>query len=341
MGIIRRINRLIVPKALTGLLTPSPKKIESVKFVGGQNGRIDNIGFGNRLAGGLTDQTTGRANNEDSLLIVRNFNKELRRLLLAVADGAGGHENGEVVSAAIINILERHFSSGQRGRFSFDAALDDVSQWLLKEKTAGRIKTEAGSTIVGAEIDLATDLAKIYSIGDSRAYHYHNGELLMLTLDDNYLDSYIYMELANPNGGSPALQALKKRLGPNLVAEYQGLLPPLSAELSRLIYQLGTEYYNAPYVNPAGQPIFGASICKAIGYAVEKGTTASFLEIKLSPGDLLILASDGVHDFMSYDQLAKVIAANLFRSPLGIAEEIYNTLTVFGDNVTIAVHKHG
>ena len=55
----------------------------------------------------LTDPGIVRDHNEDSVTIVKNIEDEI---LLAVADGMGGHRGGEIASSIAINIIARRFS---------------------------------------------------------------------------------------------------------------------------------------------------------------------------------------------------------------------------------------
>ena len=52
----------------------------------------------------LTDPGKVRDHNEDSVTIVKNINDEI---LMAVADGMGGHRGGEIASSIAINIIAR------------------------------------------------------------------------------------------------------------------------------------------------------------------------------------------------------------------------------------------
>ena len=56
----------------------------------------------------LTDVGKVRDHNEDSVVIVENYNKEI---LLAVADGMGGHKAGEVASSIVVNGLTEKFKN--------------------------------------------------------------------------------------------------------------------------------------------------------------------------------------------------------------------------------------
>ena len=57
--------------------------------------------------GYLTDPGKVRDHNEDSVIIVKDMNNEV---LLAVADGMGGHRNGEVASSIAISHIGKRFA---------------------------------------------------------------------------------------------------------------------------------------------------------------------------------------------------------------------------------------
>ena len=54
----------------------------------------------------LTDTGKVREHNEDNVIVLEN---EKREVILAVADGMGGHKAGEVASAIVINHLTEEF----------------------------------------------------------------------------------------------------------------------------------------------------------------------------------------------------------------------------------------
>ena len=54
----------------------------------------------------LTDPGKVRDHNEDSVIIVKNHNNEI---LLAVADGMGGHRGGEIASSIVISNIGKEF----------------------------------------------------------------------------------------------------------------------------------------------------------------------------------------------------------------------------------------
>ena len=340
MSLITKIGKLVVPKPAT-LAKLGLVKTEARSLCGGQRGTIDHLAIRNSVSGGLTT-IGGRTENEDGLLLARRTKRGQEQIFMVVADGMGGYGNGEIASAFAINIMAQHFRAGKAGTFSFSDAIDNIAnslaQWKLYQQNADQM---AGTTLVGALIDMPTNMLRLAHIGDSRAYLFRRGELMMLTLDHNLMPDFLTAALADGSYARSTLAGLKRLLGNDLVAAYQGLTPPFSPKLSSLLYQLGADYYDAPYQDMSGRPLFMSSIAKAIGVNDYKGADASYLGIALQEGDIVVLASDGLHDFCTYHQLAGAISSTQKGSPADIANAIYSSLTNMADNVTIAVHKHG
>ena len=70
----------------------------------------------------LTDPGKVRDHNEDSVIIVENLNQEI---LLAVADGMGGHLAGEVASSIAISHVGKRFKE-----LSSIGDKEDAIHWL-------------------------------------------------------------------------------------------------------------------------------------------------------------------------------------------------------------------
>ena len=97
--------------------------------------------------------------------------------LYLVADGVGGHADGEVASAIVRDTLQHHVSDGT----DLIASIHHAHHALLEE-ISRRQQSNMGSTVVVALLkDNEYDIAWV---GDSRAYSY-NGELKQLTRDHN------------------------------------------------------------------------------------------------------------------------------------------------------------
>src|ERR671924_555205 len=72
---------------------------------------LESVAFGVPLdVGSFTDVGRVRASNEDALLTLEAG--QAGPLLVAVADGMGGHNAGEVASAIAVESLSRFFAGG-------------------------------------------------------------------------------------------------------------------------------------------------------------------------------------------------------------------------------------
>ncbi|WP_048152303.1 PP2C family protein-serine/threonine phosphatase [Palaeococcus ferrophilus] len=141
--------------------------------------RVISTGVGNRAWG--ISHPGPREKNEDALLILPLGNA----YLLAVADGLGGHEGGEIASKAAVETLRETFEREYTEGF----ALREVEE-LLKTayKDAHRRIMEmspepgkTGTTMVAAFV--REDTAVIANTGDSRAYLIRDGKVISRTRD--------------------------------------------------------------------------------------------------------------------------------------------------------------
>ena len=93
----------------------------------------------------LTDPGMVRDHNEDSVTVVKNISDEI---LLAVADGMGGHRGGEIASSIAINILARRFSQ-QASIGTKEEAIDWIKRIVIEANTAIYKYTEEHPDSVG------------------------------------------------------------------------------------------------------------------------------------------------------------------------------------------------
>ena len=139
-----------------------------------------------------------RSNNEDMVLaydkLIRSdvysteFDTEtIDRFVIAVADGMGGHNAGEVASSDVINNLKFYIGDLPRGLASGEF-MDVMHSWLL---SVNQIITSKGHTDPSL-LEMGTTLVGILyynkkyywmNCGDSRLYRLRNGELIQLTND--------------------------------------------------------------------------------------------------------------------------------------------------------------
>ena len=132
----------------------------------------------------LTDPGKVRERNEDSVIIVENAAGEV---LMCVADGMGGHKNGEVASSIAITNISKRFKS-----ISSVGNKEDAINWIqgtVSEANAEIFKyvsnhpesTGMGTTVVLAI--LTPTFLLFGNIGDSSGYVIKNGKIHKVTID--------------------------------------------------------------------------------------------------------------------------------------------------------------
>jgi len=163
------------------------------------------------LAGTLvvcTDVGRSRSHNEDNFLIfdVRQHTKleagkELRYsfaspgLLVAVADGMGGHSSGQVAAQLCVETLPAEFlkrlPENPSGDTDWDAllaqAVHATNEALLTTAKGNREYEGMGTTLTTA-LFLGRQ-ARIAQVGDSRCYLFRGGNLTQLTQDQTVFNT--------------------------------------------------------------------------------------------------------------------------------------------------------
>lgn len=135
-----------------------------------------------------------RTINEDSLLVRAD------RGLLAVADGMGGHDAGEVASSKVTEALQQ-----LPVVYGLDELVDSASE-ALKKVNRELIRLAAspdgnrtiGSTVVG--LALADRKFGCFWAGDSRAYRLRSGRIEQLTRDHSLVQSLVDAGMLEPSG---------------------------------------------------------------------------------------------------------------------------------------------
>ncbi len=132
----------------------------------------------------LTDPGKVRDHNEDSVIALKNSNNEY---ILAVADGMGGHRNGEVASSIAINNIAKRFNSISSVGNKEDAIkflkdiVSEANVLIYKYTSENPESLGMGTTLV---IGLKTDNFLLFgNIGDSSGYVYKNKKLHKITMD--------------------------------------------------------------------------------------------------------------------------------------------------------------
>jgi PPM family protein phosphatase len=143
----------------------------------------------------LTHEGLVREHNEDSLVVgpwttcatVTQTPETLffpltEPLVVAVADGLGGHSAGEVASTLVVQELSR---SGPTltDESSVRAALESCNETVYSAAERRPDWGGMGTTVAGLVATEGSVL--VFNVGDSRVYAFEDGELTQLSVDDN------------------------------------------------------------------------------------------------------------------------------------------------------------
>lgn len=132
----------------------------------------------------LTDPGKVREHNEDSVIVVKNHNNEY---LLAVADGMGGHKDGEIASSLAISHIGKSFRELGKLGTKEEAILwiknivSEANVLIYKYTEENPESTGMGTTLVLSV--LTKDYLLFGNIGDSSGYVLKNGVIHKVTTD--------------------------------------------------------------------------------------------------------------------------------------------------------------
>jgi protein phosphatase len=174
---------------------------------------------------GATDVGRKRKHNEDVVLVREDL------ALFAVADGAGGHQAGEVAAALAARSLSNYFGATVRTtheRPEFDrfgmpngarrlaAAVQKANRDVLEISRTHQQHRGMGSTVVAASFSPRSGLVHVAHVGDSRCYRFRAGQLEQLTQDHSLLTELLEQR---PDLSDDALE----RLPQNVVTRALGM----------------------------------------------------------------------------------------------------------------------
>jgi len=182
---------------------------------------------------GKTDVGLQREHNEDSLLVMSDM------LVVAVADGMGGHRSGDVASQLAVSTLRDFFeiTVQKDATWPFPANLDlsDEENYLV---TGLRLSNRRifdrslkamndfgmGTTVVAAMFDGKAKKVTVAHVGDSRAYRIRNGVITQLTRDHSLVSDAAHM--------APWLSAEEvAQLPPNVITRALGIREDVVVDL--------------------------------------------------------------------------------------------------------------
>jgi serine/threonine protein phosphatase PrpC len=260
-------------------------------------------------AAGRTDVGRTRKINEDAFTIVDLSNPTQpwsgeaeitgRRVLLAVSDGMGGHQAGEVASALVIETVVKSLAANaaESPDHALELAVRDANQAVRAE--ADRKGTQGmGATLTAIVVD-GQD-AWIAEVGDSRAYLLRDGQLRQLTRDQSLVQMLV---------DAGALTAEQARNSPrkNVILQAIGPAPSLTAAIVRLLLRRGdrlliccdglsNELDDERLAAIVGEPDLATACEHAISAANDHGGNDNITAIIAGiAGDGIPMRADGEH----------------------------------------------
>ena len=147
-------------------------------------------------AAGRTDIGRRRQHNEDVVLVREDLG------LFVVADGAGGHNAGEVASALAARSMENYFGATIRathaapefnrlgmpnGARRLSAAVHKANRDVVEIARTSAKHRGMGTTVVAACFSPRSGLMHVANVGDSRCYRMRGGDFELLTQDHSLL----------------------------------------------------------------------------------------------------------------------------------------------------------
>ena len=166
-------------------------------FLNRKRQKSNNLKKDDCILDSLSNAGLVRDNNEDRVAtVVHPKNSNLK--LLAVADGVGGYENGELASNFAIITLQRWFTNLSEdlinnSRYmskSISQMIQFINNYLYIVKS---YRNGCGTTLTCAIINSHDTI--IANVGDSRAYILKDNEVKQITRDDSLV--WYYYEIGN------------------------------------------------------------------------------------------------------------------------------------------------
>jgi PPM family protein phosphatase len=195
---------------------------------------------------GLTDMGRVRTNNEDAFLITAlagasgapaptemvTFESAEHGVLLAVSDGMGGAEAGEVASALVVETLQRAMSEAGDKLDWNEATKQAVERANREVWSAARAPGRKGMGATVTAVCLQGDHAHIAEVGDSRAYLLRNARIRQVTRDQSFVQYLVDAGALKPE--EAATYPMK-----NVVLQAMGQNPNVQVALGRLELRRG------------------------------------------------------------------------------------------------------
>ncbi|HSN28425.1 MAG TPA: PP2C family serine/threonine-protein phosphatase [Kofleriaceae bacterium] len=149
-----------------------------------------------------------------------------RGLLLALSDGMGGHQAGEVASALVVEVLQAELQRAEDGPIVhlFEEAVRRANG-AVHAAAQRADRRGMGATLVA--VFIRGTQAYIAEVGDSRAYLLRGGRLRQITRDQSMVQLLV-------DQGIMTAREARNAPGRNVILQAMGLLPDVRVAIGRL-----------------------------------------------------------------------------------------------------------
>jgi serine/threonine protein phosphatase PrpC len=193
---------------------------------------------------GLTDPGRVRKNNEDAFLIAHladaadgkapaetaTFEADEHAVILAVSDGMGGADAGEVASALVVQSLREAMMSAQGDWDAVTKTAVEKANRAVWDAAKEPGKKGMGATVTA--VCVHENQAHIAEVGDSRAYLVRNNKIRQVTRDQSFVQFLV-------DSGALKPEEAEKYPMKNVVLQAMGQNPDVQVALGRLELRRG------------------------------------------------------------------------------------------------------
>ncbi len=196
----------------------------------------------------LTDVGRARTTNEDAFAMMdlasgtqlddsgesAAVDVQERGVLLALSDGMGGHQAGEVASALVLESLQKALQSDSKGPVheQLEAAVKRANQSVI---TAARTGNRHGMGATLTAVFVRGGEAFIAEVGDSRAYLLRQGRLRQITRDQSLVQLLV-------DHGVMSAEEARHAPGKNVILQAVGLNDDVRVAIARLVLRRGDRF---------------------------------------------------------------------------------------------------
>jgi serine/threonine protein phosphatase PrpC len=200
------------------------------------------------IVSALSDVGRARTHNEDAYSITdlasgiqhpavgtaQTIDVQDRGVLLALSDGMGGAQAGEVASALVLASLQEALTMG--GKAPLHEQLEEAVQRANREVLdAAQTSNRMGMGATVTAIIVQGQEAYIAEVGDSRAYLLRQGRLRQITRDQSLVQLMIDSGVMSP-------QEARSAPGKNVILQAVGLAGDIRVAIAKLALRRGDRF---------------------------------------------------------------------------------------------------